>query len=242
MDQIKINIAVVEDSIDDLNNCLSLLDKYSKEKKVQFDIQTFESGDAFLMRFKSQFDFIILDINLSAMNGIDVARSVREKDEEVIIMFATNLAKYATNGYEVDAIDFALKPLTYASFYLRLERVMKKLNKKSDSFLVVPSDGGFSKINVNDVLYVEVISHDIIFHMMSGQNITTSGTLKKYDEKLKDLWFIRCNSCYLVNAHKIKRVEKLDIQLVNDEIIAISHPKKKSFMERFKKYVLEEGE
>ena len=242
MDQIKINIAVVEDSIDDLNNCLSLLDKYSKEKKAQFDIQTFESGDAFLMRFKSQFDFIILDINLSAMNGIDVARSVREKDEEVIIMFATNLAKYATNGYEVDAIDFALKPLTYASFYLRLERVMKKLNKKSDSFLVVPCDGGFNKINISDVLYVEVISHDIIFHMMSGQNITTSGTLKKYDEKLKDLWFIRCNSCYLVNAHKIKRVEKLDIQLVNDEVIAISHPKKKSFMERFKKYVLEEGE
>ena len=145
-------------------------------------------------------------------------------------------------GYEVDAIDFALKPLTYASFYLRLERVMKKLNKKSDSFLVVPCDGGFNKINISDVLYVEVISHDIIFHMMSGQNITTSGTLKKYDEKLKDLWFIRCNSCYLVNAHKIKRVEKLDIQLVNDEVIAISHPKKKSFMERFKKYVLEEGE
>ena len=242
MDQIKINIAVVEDSADDLNNCLSLLDKYSKEKNVLFDIQTFESGDAFLMRFKSQYDFIILDINLSAMNGIDVARTIRTKDEEVVIMFATNLAKYATKGYEVDAVDFVLKPLTYASFYLRLERVMKRLNKKPDSFLVVPSDGGFSKINVAEVLYVEVISHDIIFHMSSGDKITTSGTLKKYEEKLKGLWFIRCNSCYLVNAHKIKRVEKLDIQLVNDEIIAISHPKKKSFMESFKKYILVEGE
>ena len=206
MDQIKINIAVVEDSADDLNNCLSLLDKYSKEKNVLFDIQTFESGDAFLMRFKSQYDFIILDINLSAMNGIDVARTIRTKDEEVVIMFATNLAKYATKGYEVDAVDFVLKPLTYASFYLRLERVMKRLNKKPDSFLVVPSDGGFSKINVAEVLYVEVISHDIIFHMSSGDKITTSGTLKKYEEKLKGLWFIRCNSCYLVNAHKIKRV------------------------------------
>ena len=242
MDQIKINIAVVEDSADDLNNCLSLLDKYSKEKNVLFDIQTFESGDAFLMRFKSQYDFIILDINLSAMNGIDVARTIRTKDEEVVIMFATNLAKYATKGYEVDAVDFVLKPLTYASFYLRLERVMKRLNKKPDSFLVVPSDGGFSKINVAEVLYVEVISHDIIFHMSSGDKITTSGTLKKYEEKLKGLWFIRCNSCYLVNAHRIKRVEKLDIQLVNDEIIAISHPKKKSFMESFKKYILVEGE
>ena len=101
---------------------------------------------------------------------------------------------------------------------------------------------GFNKININDVLYVEVISHDIIFHMLNDDDITTSGTLKRYEEKLKDYWFIRCNSCYLVNAHKIKRVEKLDIQLVNDEVIAISHPKKKSFMEAFKKYVLEEGE
>ena len=98
MSEIDIRIAVVEDSVDDLNNCLSLLDRYSKEKKLTFDIQTFASGDAFLMRFKSQYDFIILDINLSAMNGIDVARKIREKDEEVVIMFATNLAKYATNG------------------------------------------------------------------------------------------------------------------------------------------------
>ena len=242
MNDADIRIAVVEDSTEDLNNCLSLLDQYSKEKKITFDIQTFASGDAFLMRFKSQYDFIILDINLSAMNGIDVARAVRSKDEEVIIMFATNLAKYATKGYEVDAVDFVLKPLTYASFYLRIERVMKKLNKKSDSFLVVPSDGGFNKINLNDVLYIEVISHDIIFHLQNGEDLTTSGTLKKYEEKLKDFWFIRCNSCYLVNARKIKRVEKLDIQLINDQIVAISHPKKKSFMESFKKYVLEEGE
>lgn len=236
-----INIAVVEDSTDDLSNCLALLDRYSNEKHLKFDIQTFNSGDAFLMRFKSQYDFIILDINLSALNGIDVARTIREKDEEVIIMFATNLAKYATSGYEVDAIDFVLKPLSYASFYLRLERVMKKLKKKDDFFIVVPFEGGFNKISINDVLYVEVISHDIIFHLVDGNEITTSGTLKKYEEELKKHWFIRCNSCYLVNAHKIKRVEKLDIQLANDETIAISHPKRKGFMEAFKRYIIEEG-
>ena len=242
MDSVNIRVAIIEDSQDDLANCLSLLERYGKEKNVTFDIQSFDSGDAFLMRFKSQYDFIILDINLSVMNGIDVARNVREKDEEVVIMFATNLAKYATRGYEVDAIDFVLKPLNYASFYLRLEKVMKKLSKKNDYFLVVPCDGGFNKININDVLYVEVISHDIIFHMVNNEKITTSGTLKKYEEQLKKYWFIRCNSCYLVNAHKIKRVEKLDIQLVNDATIAISHPKKKSFMESFRNYVLSEGE
>lgn len=242
MDQKLINIAVVEDSAEDLSNCLSLLERYSQEKNVKFDIQTFESGDAFLMRFKSQFDFIILDINLFALNGIDVARTIREKDEEVIIMFATNLAKYATKGYEVDAIDFVLKPLTYSSFYLRLERVMRKINKKEAFFLVVPCDGGFNKIDLNDVLYVEVISHDIIFHLTADRAIKTTGTLKKYEEQLNKHWFIRCNSCYLVNAAHIKRVEKLDILLSDDSTIAISHPKRKSFMESFKKYVMEEGE
>lgn len=236
-----IKIAVVEDSTEDLNNCLSLLKCYSKEKGIPFTIQTFSSGDAFLMRFKSQYDFIILDINLSAMNGIDVARNIRSKDEEVVIMFATNLAKYATKGYEVDAIDFVLKPLTYASFYLRLERVMKKLNKKDEYFVLVPYESGFSKVNIYDINYIEVISHDIIFHLTNGKSITTTGTLKKYEEELMNHWFIRCNSCYLVNARKIKRVEKLDIQLTNDEVIAISHPKRKAFMESFKRFVMEEG-
>lgn len=242
MTPLNINIAVVEDSKEDLANCLSLLNRYAEEKNVKFDIQTFESGDAFLLRFKGQFDFIILDINLSAMNGIDVARMIRKKDEEVIIMFATNLAKYAANGYEVDAIDFALKPLTYASFYLRLERVLKRLKKKEDIFLVIPSGGSIYKVNIMDILYVEVISHDVIFHMLNQENILTTGTLKKYEEQLKKHWFIRCNSCYLVNARCIKIVEKLDIKLINNEVIGISHPKKKSFMENFKKYIMQEGE
>jgi DNA-binding LytR/AlgR family response regulator len=157
-------------------------------------------------------------------------------------MFATNLAKYATNGYEVDAIDFVLKPLTYASFYLRLERVFKKLRKKEDHFVVIQSAGSVYKVNVKDILYVEVIAHDVIFHMLNGDNIMTTGTLKKYEEELMKYWFIRCNSCYLVNAHLIKRVDKLDIVLINSEVVAISHPKKKSFMEKFKKYIMQEGD
>lgn len=78
-----IKIAVVEDCIEDMNNCLSLLDRYSKEKGVNFDIESFSSGDSFSLHFRSQFDFIILDINLSLTNGIEVARDIRTKDEKL---------------------------------------------------------------------------------------------------------------------------------------------------------------
>lgn len=241
MDSQLIKIAIVEDSPEDSSNCVALLEKYSSEKGLNFDIETFNSGDSFSMHYKSQYDFIILDINLSLSNGIDIARDIRLKDEEVIIMFATNLAKYATHGYEVDAIDFALKPLSYASFYLKLEKVMKRLSSRDNSFIMVVCKDGMYKLDISSILYIEVISHDIIFHLTNGTEMVTSGTLKKYEEELKSHWFLRCNSCYLVNARKIRRVDKLDIELVNGKMISISHPKRKAFVEAFKNYVMKGG-
>ena len=241
MDSQLIKIAVVEDSPEDLSNCVALLEKYSSEKGLNFDIETFNSGDSFSMHYKSQYDFIILDINLSLSNGIDIAREIRTKDEEVIIMFATNLAKYATHGYEVDAIDFALKPLSYASFYLKLEKVMKRLSSRDNSFIMATCKDGMYKIDISSILYIEVISHDILLHLTNGTTMITSGTLKKYEEELRSHWFLRCNSCYLVNARKIRRIDKLDIELINGKIISISHPKRKAFIESFKNYVMNGG-
>lgn len=237
-----IRIAVVEDTLEDMENCLSLLKRYEKEKGLDFQIETFSSGDAFSIHFKNQYDFIILDINLSLTNGITIAKEIREKDEEVIIMFATNLAKYATNGYEVDAIDFALKPLSYASFCLKMERVMKRLSKKEKPYITISHKGGIHKVDLSSVLYIEVISHDIIFHLSDGELITTSGTLKKFEESLKGHYFLRCNSCYLVNASKIRKIKQLDVELINGETISISHPKRKSFLESFKEYVMRGGQ
>ena len=77
-----IKIAVVEDSSEDMSNCLNMLEKYRVEKNLSFEIDSFEVGDAFLSKFKMQYDFIILDINLSAMNGMDVAAEIRKKEYE----------------------------------------------------------------------------------------------------------------------------------------------------------------
>ena len=240
MDIKNIYMAIVEDSEEDLNNCINLLKRYGEENGVNFDISSYNTGDAFLMHYKGQFGFIILDINLASLNGIDVAKRIREKDEDVIIMFATNLAKYVTKGYEVSAIDYALKPLNYSSFYLKLDRVMKKINAKKDVFITLQLSGGFSKINIEDILYIEVIAHNVVFHLINDE-ISTHGSLKVYEERLASLWFIRCNSCYLVNARKIKKIDKYDIILSNGEKILISHPKRKEFINQFKQYILKEG-
>lgn len=233
-------VAIVEDSPIDMENCLRLLERYGQDKEINFSCSTYSTGDDFLMHFKAQFDFIILDINLASRNGIDVAHKIREQDEDVVIMFATNLAKYATAGYEVEAIDFALKPLQYPSFSLKLERVMKRLSKASDDDLIIKEGSGVTKIRISEIIYLEVYVHDVVFHM-GDKEVKTRGSLKQYEEALEKHHFLRCNSCYLVSAAKIRNVNKYEIEMVDGTTLTISHPRKKAFMAEFRKYLAKEG-
>ena len=237
---IDVRVAIVEDCEEDRSNCLSLLQRYGQERGVDFHAQVYETGDDFLMHFKSQFDFIILDINLLSRNGIDIAHQIRETDEEVIIMFATNLAKYATRGYEVDAIDFLLKPLQYDSFSLKLGRVMKRLGKKTEDDITLKDGATITRVRVSDIYYLEVFAHDIVFHL-KDKEIRCRGALKKYEEELAKYHFLRCNSCYLVSCAKIRKVNKFDLELIDGTILTISHPRKKEFLAEFRRYLAKEG-
>ena len=235
-----IRVAIVEDCEEDRLNCQNLLNRYGQEKGVDFLIQTYATGDDFLIHFKSQFDFIILDINLLSRNGIDIAHQIRETDEEVVIMFATNLAKYATRGYEVDAIDFLLKPLQYNSFTLKLERVMKRLGKRIEDDLTIKDGTAIHRVKISDIYYLEVFAHDIVFHL-KDKEIRCRGSLKKYEEELSKYHFLRCNSCYLVSCEKIRQVNKFDLGLIDGTVLTISHPRKKAFLAEFRRYLAKEG-
>lgn len=238
MEEIKtFNIAAVDDSNEDLDDCVEALVKISKAHNIIFNITKFNSGNAFLDSFKSQYDIIILDINLQLSNGIDIAHKIRDFDKDVLIFFVTNLAKYATEGYQVNAIDFILKPINYESFKLRFERAITSLLMKKREAITVQINETFKKVYLDEVLYLEVYGHNIIFYLDSG-NFEAYGSLKKYEEKLRKYGFLRCHNNYLVNAKRIDNVEKHTILLDNGKELEISHPRKKSFMNDFKKYIV----
>ena len=235
---VSINIAIVEDSDNDASVAEEMLNRYAKDYSLSFNLTRYNAGGKFLSDYKNQFDFLILDINLDASNGIEIARRIREKDEDVLIMFMTNLAKYATYGYEVGAIDFVLKPLSYPSLSLKLDRVMKSLLGKKHDDIVVPTGRGFVRLRIDEILYVEIFGHDLVFHLLDREE-KSYGTLKQYEEKLSRYGYYRCNSCYLVGSRQIQRIEKYDVLLRNGETIKISHPKRKAFLANFKRFILE---
>ena len=107
-----IRIAVVEDSKNDQELFRSYIEQFEKENETTFDVTFFSDGQEFLDRYRAEYNIVFMDIDLPSMNGIDVSEKLRERDHQVVLIFLTNLAKYAIKGYSVNAFDFVAKPIT----------------------------------------------------------------------------------------------------------------------------------
>ena len=112
-------VAIVEDSIKDFTLLKSYLEQYEKENNIEFNIQCFENGIRFLDKFSANYDIIFMDIDMPYMNGLEVSKKIREIDKTVVLIFVTNLSQYAVNGYEVEALDYIVKPISYFNFSIK---------------------------------------------------------------------------------------------------------------------------
>lgn len=228
------NIAIVDDEKKDrdtLSDCLkSVLSEQLPPTPV--NIFTFESGKALLLNYEPKYDVIFLDIELVDENGIEIAKEIRKLDKMVIIIFVTNVASYAPAGYEVDALDFIVKPVTVSSLQLKMSRVFSRLKKNQGASIVIKSiDDEVLKLAVDRIKYLEVDDHYIIYHTTDG-NYKEYQTLKQAEAKINNSAFVRCNRSMLVNLSFVTSIKK-DSCYVLDEVLPISRPQKASFLKAY---------
>ena len=138
-------VAIVEDSDDEFDAVKAQLDRFASEsEKYAFECVRFRDAVSFLQSYKPMYDIVFMDIGLPGINGFEATRKLREIDDTVLLMFITNMSKFAVNGYEVGAFDFVVKPIKYASMRLKLLRAMERLDANEDKKLQIPSSGGGS--------------------------------------------------------------------------------------------------
>ena len=229
-----IKIAIVDDEKECILKLVGYLNRYADERKIAFEISTFENAVPFIDNFKGEYDIVFLDILMPYINGVDAAYILREKDKNFILYFVTSTSQFAIKGYEVEALDYLVKPIEYYEFVLKIAKAIERLHKSNTASVMVKNRNGYLKIDASEIMYVEVLGHHCEIHTTSGvyrQYIT----IRSIEDQLKGQSFARCNNCYLVNLAYATAIEDYEVIVGGDRLL-ISHPRRKEFLAKFKKY------
>jgi len=232
-----LEIAIVEDEIEMGNVLKGYLDHFFVSEKRDCHVSYFDNGIKFLAKFRSQFDLIFLDIKMPSIDGMELAKKIRSMDTKVMIIFVTSLAQYAIKGYEVNAFDYILKPIDFYNFKLKMTRALPFLSKGSNQSFTIDYKNVIKRINVDELMYIEIYNHHLYFHLNSGEKIPSYGTMKTYTERLKNCSFVLCNQCYFVNLKYVKEVAN-DFVMVGEDRLALSRTRRQDFIHHLNNFLV----
>ena len=231
------NIAIVEDEQSEADIISEYIRRFERENgSEEFSVVRFCDANAFLDEYTGKFDLILLDINLPGINGMDTARELRQIDNKVAIIFVTNMAQYAVNGYEVDALDFIIKPVSYKDFSIKFGKAIKRIDKREDKKIPIVSQTCTCYVYLADILYIEVFLRKIVFHTTEGE-FETYSTLKKIEPVLSETQFAKCYRSIIVNLNYVTMIKNDEVYL-GDVRLLLSRNYKKSFTAALNEYNL----
>ena len=230
-----IRIAIAEDDPQCFAQLEQYIGDYGRETGRAFHITHYDNGEDLVERYQPEFDLILMDVEMPFMDGMTAAGYIRKKDPEVVIVFVTNLAQYAVQGYAVNALDYILKPLNYFSFSQHLSRALQYARKKEETFLTVAVKGGAVKLALDGIFYIERLGRQLMFHTRTGIYASTA-TLQQVEEELEGKGFVRCNKGYLVNLEHVDGVQD-GCAVVGGDKLLISRGRRQPFLEALTDWV-----
>lgn len=173
-----LHIAVVDDEQEQRSLPEELLHRFERENGQSFGISQFGDAGEFLRQDPGIFDIVLLDIQMPGLDGMSVARQLREKNRHLVLIFITNMAQFAIEGYAVDAMDFILKPVSYYRLAASLTKARSRLLTEQGVPLLLHTKDGTYRLDSARVHYIEMLNHHTIFHTTDGI-FDTTGSLKK---------------------------------------------------------------
>ena len=209
-----------------------LTDEWGRAGNKQCNITVYTSAEEML--FKNQesylFDFILLDIELDKMNGIELAERIRAVDKRVFIAFLSNSREYVFKGYEVGAVRYLLKPLEKEQLFPLLDLIQGRIGEERQ-YLVIGAAGEKIKLDVEDICYVEALGHYIMIHT-DDQTYELKMNMNEIADRLKT-GFIATHRSYLVNLSRIERITRKDCIVAGKVAIPISRNSYQSVNQAF---------
>lgn len=209
-------------AIDDEPPALDLLKSYAAKMPVLKMINVFDdavAGAEFIRN--NAVDLLFLDINMPDINGLDVLKSL---DVKPLTIFTTAYKKFAFEGFELDAVDYLLKPFEFERFSKAISKALEKHEQKkapkqqeSDA-IYVRSEYQLVKIELDSIEYIESLEDYLKINLVAGKPLMTLMTLKAIIEKLPPEKFMRIHRSYIVPVAKIKSLNNRKVKLSTTEL------------------------
>ena len=176
-------------------------------------MEKFTSGESFLFKFSEQkdFDILLLDIEMQGIDGVNLAKEIRKHNGYAEIIFITGYSDYISEGYEVNALHYLLKPVNPNKLFEVLTKAKERL-KKNEKRLSVTENGEMYLIPLYEIKYIEVIKNYVTIH--AKRDFTVKKTLSEFENEL-DERFYRMGRSFIINLKEIEKVTKTEIFLSN---------------------------
>lgn len=219
-------LAIIEDEQVHGELLASYLEEWGAERSVSLCIKAFASAESFLFVWEEEWDFDVLfiDIQMKEMNGMELAKRIREQDPDIVIIFTTGLPEYMEEGYEVEALHYLLKPISHEKLEQCMDRALKRGIR--DRFLLVQTREEILKLSVERILYVEARGHGCVMEYLSQTGKTylaeITESISDLEQKLGDEDFVKCHRSYLCRTGSIQRIDKSEIVLDNGSRVPVS--------------------
>jgi len=208
---VSIRIAVCDDVSADSQWLVSII----KTKDSFCECTVYQSGEELLWDFESgiHFDILFLDIFMSGMNGVDVARCIRNIDPDALLIFISSSDDFYRESYDLYAFNYLLKPVSVAKLTEVYCHALERINKNTEQVVHISFNNSLHTIRYSQLLYLSSNQHVITFFLKTGEPLKSYGKLDDFVTQLPSEIFARCHKSYIVNLNHVTKMTSIEFVL-----------------------------
>lgn len=234
-----IKIAVCDDEAMFRQDLERLLEAYFSVKTRNYIIEYYSLGEELLKSDYAQYDIFCLDVEISGgMNGIELAKRIRQKNLKAEIIFTTSHPEEAYCAFEVNTLRYLLKPIQQDMLYKTLDLVLRRRKERAAKLIKLNQGQRFFQLPFSDIIYFETLDRKLKVHT-TQKFYVVDNKINEVEKQLEEKHFFRIHKSYLINMGYVKEHDQTTITMQNGDVTYISRLRLKAFKEDFRCYLRE---
>lgn len=229
-----INALICDDDQKCVNQISEYLDHYCYDHSLSYSVKSFTDGMQ-AIHSEAVYNIAFLDIEIGNVSGLDIAKTLKEKNKNIIIFFVTEYEKYIDDAMDLFALRFIKKPVTESRIYKGLDKAIDLINEDEISFYLKDSNQ-IKNIKSKDIIYVETGNHKTMVFTNSGC-YESAQLLDYWERKLTNICFARPHKSFIVNMEYIDEYKRNEVKLKSGKIVPVAYKRQTEFRKIFWNYL-----